>query len=114
MILLKPFFLVQDKIPQPDPQWTVETGSAAKSSAPYCIYNIGNSQPVPLMDYIHALENALGITAEKNMLPLQAGDVLDTSADTSELYSLINFKPDTSVPEGVRKFVEWYREYYKV
>ncbi|ARU94142.1 NAD-dependent epimerase [Tatumella citrea] len=112
--IVEAIFLLQDKIPQPDPDWTVESGSAAKSSAPYSIYNIGNSQPVALMDYINALEDALGITAKKNMLPLQAGDVLDTSADTAELYNLINFKPDTSVREGVKKFVSWYRDYYKV
>ncbi len=112
--IVEAIFLLQDKIPQADPQWTVETGSPAKSSAPYAVYNIGNSQPVPLMDYINALEEALGVTARKNMLPLQAGDVLNTSADTAELYNLINFKPDTSVREGVKKFVEWYRDYYKV
>ena len=112
--IVEAIFLLQDKIPQPDPEWTVESGSAAKSSAPYSIYNIGNSQPVALMDYINALEDALGITAKKNMLPLQAGDVLDTSADTAELYNLINFKPDTSVREGVKKFVSWYRDYYHV
>ncbi len=112
--IVEAIFLLQDKIPQPDPQWTVENGSVAKSSAPYSIYNIGNSQPVALMDYIVALEEALGFTAKKNMLPLQAGDVLDTSADTAGLYNLINFKPDTSVREGVKKFVHWYRDYYKV
>ncbi|WP_294906459.1 NAD-dependent epimerase [Tatumella sp. UBA2305] len=112
--IVEAIFHLQDKIPQSDPYWTVENGSAAKSSAPYSIYNIGNSQPVALMDYITALEEALGITAKKNMLPLQAGDVLDTSADTAGLYNLINFKPHTSVREGVRKFVSWYRDYYKV
>ncbi|HAU8266067.1 TPA: NAD-dependent epimerase [Kluyvera intermedia] len=103
---------MQDVIPQADPNWTVESGSPATSSAPYHIYNIGNSSPVELMDYITALEEALGIEAQKNMMPIQAGDVLETSADTQPLYDTIGFKPQTSVKEGVKKFVEWYKTYY--
>lgn len=105
---------MQDVIPQPDPNWTVESGSPATSSAPYHIYNIGNSSPVELMDYITALEEALGIEARKNMMPIQPGDVLETSADTQPLYDTIGFKPQTSVKEGVKKFVEWYKAYYNV
>lgn len=105
---------LQDIIPQPDATWTVENDSPARSSAPYRIYNIGNSQPVALMDYITALENALGQTAHKNMMPMQPGDVQDTSADTRELYDIIGFKPQTCVNEGVARFVEWYREFYAV
>ncbi len=112
--IVEAIFRVQDKIPMPNADWSVESGSVAMSSAPYRIYNIGNSQPVPLMDYISALEQALGMTAKKNMLPLQPGDVLDTSADTKELYDLINFIPETSVVTGVKKFVDWYRGYYQV
>lgn len=112
--IVEAIFRLQDKVPAPDTEWSVESGSAAMSSAPYRIYNIGNSQPVPLMDYISALEQALGMSAKKNMLPLQPGDVLDTSADTKELYDLISFTPETSVVEGVQKFVDWYRDYYKV
>ncbi|KFD18818.1 dTDP-glucose 4,6-dehydratase [Tatumella ptyseos ATCC 33301] len=112
--IVEAIFRVQDKIPIPNADWSVESGSVAMSSAPYRIYNIGNSQPVPLMDYISALEQALGMTAKKNMLPLQPGDVLDTSADTKELYDLINFIPETSVVTGVKKFVDWYRGYYQV
>lgn len=104
---------LQNVTPEPDPQWTVETGSPATSSAPYRVYNIGNSSPVELMDYITALENALGVKANKNMLPLQAGDVLETSADTKALLDVINFKPETSVQTGVKKFVDWYRDFYK-
>ncbi|MGL4432175.1 MAG: NAD-dependent epimerase, partial [Plesiomonas shigelloides] len=77
---------LQDVIPQPNPEWTVETGSPATSSAPYKVYNIGNNEPVMLMEYIEALESALGMEAQKNMLPIQPGDVLNTSSDTSELY----------------------------
>lgn len=105
---------LQDVIPQSDPSWTVETGSPATSSAPYRVYNIGNSSPVELMDYISALEKALGKEAQKNMMPIQPGDVLETSADTSALYEAIGFKPHTSVEEGVKRFVEWYKAFYQV
>ncbi|VTM98088.1 dTDP-glucose 4,6-dehydratase 2 [Raoultella planticola] len=104
---------VQDVIPQPDPEWSVENGSPATSSAPYRVYNIGNSSPVELMDYITALEEALGMIAEKNMMPIQPGDVLETSADTKPLYDLVGFKPQTSVKDGVKNFVDWYREFYR-
>ncbi|WP_130835150.1 NAD-dependent epimerase [[Erwinia] mediterraneensis] len=105
---------LQDVIPQKDENWTVETGSPATSSAPYRVYNIGNSQPVTLMAYIEALEKALGTTAKKNMLPMQPGDVLETSADTQALYNAIGFRPQTSVAEGVQRFVDWYRQFYHV
>lgn len=105
---------LQDVIPAPNGEWTVESGSPATSSAPYCVYNIGNSSPVELMDYIKALEEALGIDATKNMLPLQPGDVLETSADTKALYDVIGFKPTTTVKDGVKNFVDWYRDFYKV
>jgi UDP-glucuronate 4-epimerase len=105
---------LQAIIPQPNAAWTVEQGSPASSSAPYRVYNIGNSNPVKLMEYISALEQALGIEARKNMLPMQPGDVLDTSADTAELYRVIGFKPETGVEEGVKRFVEWYKSFYKV
>ncbi|MCY9797016.1 NAD-dependent epimerase [Citrobacter braakii] len=104
---------LQDIIPQSDDQWTVETGTPAASIAPYRVYNIGNSSPVELMDYIRALEDALGIEATKNMLPLQPGDVLETSADTKALYDVIGFKPQTTVKDGVKNFVDWYRDFYK-
>ncbi|WP_455814718.1 NAD-dependent epimerase [Pseudomonas graminis] len=103
---------LQDVIPQADKDWTVEDGSPATSSAPYRVYNIGNSQPVTLMAYIEALENALGQVADKNMLPMQPGDVMETSADTTALYQVIGFKPKTSVEEGVASFVEWYKGFY--
>ncbi|MGK9172867.1 NAD-dependent epimerase [Yokenella regensburgei] len=105
---------LQDVIPQADPQWSVEEGTPATSSAPYRVYNIGNSSPVELMDYITALEEAVGIEAQKNMLPIQPGDVLETSADTKALYSVIGFKPQTSVKQGVKNFVDWYRAFYQV
>ena len=105
---------MQDIIPQPNPEWTVETGSPADSSAPYRVYNIGNSSPVELMDYITALEEAMGMVAEKNMMPIQPGDVLETSADTKPLYDAVGFRPQTTVRQGVKNFVDWYKAYYKV
>jgi UDP-glucuronate 4-epimerase len=84
------------------------------SNAPYRLFNIGNSQPTPLNDYIEALEEALGKKAQRNLLPMQPGDVQATSADATELDNWVGFKPNTPVKEGVRRFVEWYREYYKV
>lgn len=104
---------MQDIIPQANPEWTVETGSPADSSAPYRVYNIGNSSPVELMDYITALEEALGMEAEKNMMPIQPGDVLETSADTKPLYDMVGFRPQTTVRQGVKNFVDWYKAYYK-
>ncbi|MHA6311518.1 NAD-dependent epimerase [Pantoea sp. S-LA4] len=105
---------LQDVIPEADEKWTVENGSPATSSAPYRVYNIGNSQPVTLMSYIEAIEKALGITAIKNLMPMQPGDVLETSADTEALFKAIGFKPQTSVEEGVKRFVDWYRDFYQV
>jgi len=82
------------------------------SHAPYRIFNIGNSQPVPLMHFIETIENALGKKAIKQMMDMQAGDVKVTSADTSELNQWVNFKPNTSIEEGVKRFVDWYKNYY--
>lgn len=104
---------LQDVVPVANKEWTLEEGSTAESSAPYVVYNIGNSDPISLMTYIKALETALGIEANKNMLPMQAGDVLNTSADTEALYQAIGFRPETSVEQGVKRFVEWYREFYQ-
>ncbi len=104
---------LQAVVPQPDSAWSVEQGSPASSSAPYRVYNIGNSQPTRLMTYIESLEKALGIEAQKNMLPMQPGDVLGTSADTQPLYDAINFRPQTSVEQGVQQFVDWYRDFYQ-
>lgn len=101
-----------DVIPQPNMEWTAETGSPAESSAPYRVYNIGNSQPVELKSFIHELELALGIPAQMNLLPLQPGDVLETSADTSALEAVIGFKPQTPLASGLARFVSWYRTFY--
>ena len=104
---------VLDKPAQSDPAFVKDRPDPATSWAPYRVYNIGNHQPVELMAYIEALEQALGRQAEKNFLPLQDGDVPATHADTAELREATGFAPATPVKEGVRRFVEWYRGYYK-
>ncbi len=94
--------------------WDSDKPDAASSNAPWKIYNIGNNKPVELMDYIHALENALGKKANINYLPLQAGDVPNTYASVDNLQKKFNYKPSTSISEGICNFVKWYKEYYKI
>ncbi|WGY48430.1 NAD-dependent epimerase [Vibrio sp. ABG19] len=103
---------IQDVVPEKNSNWIVETGSPATSSAPYRVYNIGNGQPVKLMDYIQALEESLGIEAKKNFMSMQPGDVYQTYADTTALFDAIGYKPIVDVNTGVAKFVEWYKEHY--
>jgi len=103
-----------DRVPEPDPAYDPLQPNSATSSAPYRVYNIGNSHPVQLSHYIEVLEDCLGRKAEKNLLPLQPGDVPDTSAEVTELMNDTGYRPDTSVEEGVKRFVEWYRGYYGV
>jgi UDP-glucuronate 4-epimerase len=95
-------------------EWNPADPDPATSSAPWRLYNIGNSRRVELMTYIRAVESALGMKAKLEMLPMQPGDVEGTEADTSALHAATGFKPSTPVEEGVRRFVEWYRSYYKV
>ena len=103
-----------DRIPEPNPDWSGDEPDSATSTAPYRLYNIGNNNPVELMHYIEVLEDCLGKKAEKNMLPLQPGDVPDTYADVKDLIDDTGYKPDMSVETGVANFVAWYKEYYKV
>lgn len=98
----------------PDNSFDTNNPNPGSSWAPYRIFNIGNSSPVPLSKYIEAIEDAVGSQAIKNLLPMQPGDVPATAADTSALEEWINFKPRTTIHEGVSKFVRWYREYYNV
>lgn len=102
------------KLPEPDPDWNGDDPDPCTSYAPYRIYNIGNNRQVELMRYIEVLEDCLGKKAEKNFLPLQMGDVPATYADVDDLVKDIDFKPDTPVETGIRRFTEWYRSYYKV
>ena len=104
---------VMDKPAVPDRNFIGDNSSASTSSAPYRIFNIGNSEPCPLMDYIHTLENILGIEAKKNFMEIQPGDVKSTSADTSKLENWVDFKPAVNIQTGIKEFVKWYREYYK-
>lgn len=105
---------IQDVIPQRDAAWTVESGSPGDSSAPFKIYNIGNGLPVQLLDFVAALEKAIGKTAQKNFMPMQPGDVYATYADTQSLYRATGFQPLIGVEEGVTEFVKWYRDFYRV
>ena len=103
-----------DNVATPNPDWSSDNPDPATSSAPYRVYNIGNNSPVDLEHYIAVLEDCLGKKAIKNPLPLQAGDVPNTYADVSDLVNDVGYKPETTVEEGIAKFVAWYREYYKV
>lgn len=103
---------IADVIPQRTPDWTVEHGTPASSSAPYSVYNIGHGSPISLMDFIQAIESELGIEALKNYREMQPGDVYQTYADTEDLFTATGYKPQIGVQEGVKRFVEWYREFY--
>ena len=105
---------VLDQIPEPNPQWSGDDPDSASSTAPYRLYNVGNNQPVELMEYIRVLEQCLGREAKKNLLPLQDGDVPDTYADVQDLVRDTGYQPDTPVSVGVARFVDWYRAYYRV
>ncbi|OZS42573.1 NAD-dependent epimerase [Photobacterium sanguinicancri] len=104
---------IQDVIPEANSDWTVEGGSPATSSAPYRVYNIGHGSPVKLMDFITALESALGVEAKKNFMPMQPGDVYATYADTQDLFAATDYQPQVKVTEGVQAFVDWYRDFYQ-
>lgn len=101
-----------DRVPGPDPAYDPLAPTPASSSAPYRLYNIGNHQPVQLLRYIEVLEECLGRKAERNLLPLQPGDVPDTYADVSALQRDTGYSPSTSIETGVRRFVDWYRDFY--
>ena len=105
---------VINHIPTPNKSWKSESPDPSSSSAPYKIYNIGRNKPEELMKYIDSLEKNLGVKAKKDLLPMQPGDVPDTYADVEDLVSELDYKPKISLEEGIQKFVEWYKEYYKV
>jgi UDP-glucuronate 4-epimerase len=105
---------VLDHVPPSDPGWDSDRADPATSAAPYRLYNIGNHQPVELMDFIAAIEQATGREAIKNFLPMQPGDVLATYAEVGDLARDVDFAPATPIEEGMRRFVAWYREYYRV
>ena len=105
---------VADHVAEPNSEWTGMSPDPGTSRAPYRIYNIGNNQPVELLDFISFLETCLGKTAEKNMMPMQPGDVPATYADVDDLMRDVDFRPATPIEEGIANFVRWYREYYSV
>jgi UDP-glucuronate 4-epimerase len=105
---------ILDRPALPNPGWDSNNPDPATSSAPYRVYNIGNNNPIELMDYIEALETSLGRIAEKELLPLQPGDVLDTYADVDDLVEQFGYKPSMSVKQGVENFVAWYKRYNKI
>lgn len=105
---------VLDNVATPNPQWSSAEPDSATSYAPYRLYNIGNHNPVELLRFIEVLEDCLGKKAQKNMLPLQNGDVPATYADVADLIRDVGFKPDTAIETGIARFVEWYRAYYKI
>jgi UDP-glucuronate 4-epimerase len=105
---------VLDQPATPDPGWSGDAPDSATSNAPYRLYNIGNNNWVELGRYIEVLEDCLGRKAERNLLPLQPGDVPDTYADVTELVQDLDYRPNTPVEEGVRRFVDWYKSFYGV
>ena len=105
---------VMDMVPQPNPDWNGMSPDPGSSPAPYRIYNIGNNNPVLLMEFIDAIELALNKSAIKEFLPLQPGDVPESYADVADLYDAVGFKPSTPITHGIKQFVEWYLDYYQV
>jgi UDP-glucuronate 4-epimerase len=103
-----------DKPATPDPGWSGRAPDPATSFAPWRVFNIGNSNPVELMRYVNAIEAALGKTARMELLPMQPGDVPASNADVARLQAWVDFRPGTRVEDGIARFVEWYRAYYKV
>jgi UDP-glucuronate 4-epimerase len=111
--IIEGVFRVMARAPQPDASWTGDAPDPGTSAAPYRIYNIGNNHPVELMTFIRTLEECLGMEARKDFLPMQPGDVPATAADIDDLMRDFGFRPATSIDEGIRKFVDWYRDYYE-
>jgi len=105
---------ISAKIAEPNSAWRADAPDPATSNAPFRVYNIGNNAPIALDAYIEAIEQELGLKAQKEFLPLQLGDVPDTYADVSELMAAVNYRPNTPVATGVARFVEWYHSYYGV
>lgn len=103
---------VMKKIPEADPKWSSDAPNPSSSCVPYKLYNIGNNQPIALMKFVHAIEDAIGKKAVIDYLPMQPGDVAATYADVSDLTADTGFKPSTSIKQGIQRFVDWYMDYY--
>jgi UDP-glucuronate 4-epimerase len=104
---------VLDHVPAADPAWSGDRPDPQSSNAPYRLYNIGSNKPISVLEFIEELERALGIKARKNLLPMQPGDVADTWADVTALVNDVGYRPTTPIRDGIGRFVEWYREYYR-
>ena len=100
--------------PEQNPEWDSVSADPASSSAPYQIFNIGNNKPVPLLEFVETIERELGIKGKKNMLPMQEGDVLTTHADIDPLHILASYVPKTNLQDGIRKFIDWYKNYFHI
>jgi UDP-glucuronate 4-epimerase len=105
---------VMARVPEGNERWSGDDPDPASSRAPWKLYNIGNNRPVELLRYIEVIEQCVGRKAEMNLLPMQPGDVPDTYADVDALAEDVGYRPDTPIEEGVKRFVEWYREFYGV
>jgi len=103
---------VMEKPATVDPDFDTKHPNSYSSFSPYRVFNVGNNSPVNLLEYINTIENKLGITAKKNLMPMQPGDVASTAADTTKLFEWINFKPSTSIEIGISNFIDWYKTYY--
>jgi UDP-glucuronate 4-epimerase len=112
--IVESIFRLTSKPAQPNPEWTGNYPDPGTSYAPYKVYNIGNNSPVKLMDFIEAIEEKLGIEAKKEFLPLQAGDVPQTYANVEDLFRDVDFSPQTSIKQGISKFIDWYLDYYNI
>jgi len=100
-----------DRPAEPDPEWSGAKPNPATSNAPWRVYNIGNHTPVEVTEVVRLLEQALGREAKRELLPMQPGDVPETCADVADLEAAVGFRPNTPIAEGVRRFVDWYRDY---
>ncbi|MGZ3647724.1 MAG: NAD-dependent epimerase [Syntrophales bacterium] len=112
--IIEGVFRVTERIPESDAKWRGDKPDPSTSFAPYKIYNIGNNRPVELLDFINVIEKVLGKKARMNLLPMQPGDVPSTYADVDDLMKDVSFKPATTIEDGIRRFIEWYRDYYRV
>lgn len=110
--IVESLYRLRDRVPEGSPDWDPEHPDPAKSPAPYRVFNIGNNAPVDLMEFVNIIQETLGEKASIEFAPMQPGDVKKTWADSSDLYEVIDYSPDTSLEEGIGRFVDWYREYY--
>jgi UDP-glucuronate 4-epimerase len=98
--------------PQPNPAWSSEAPDPATSSAPWRVYNIGSSEPIEVLEFMSLIEKEMGKYAKRELLPMQPGEVIETYADCADLERVVGFRPRTPIKEGVRQFVQWFREFH--